>query len=214
MNHTPEEIENLFEKYGLLSDEELLKLIREGDDLAEDVLYTRYKPMVRGKARPYFLVGADREDIIQEGMIGLYRAVCDYGFERQVSFHSFAEMCITRQIITAVKRATRKKHGPLNNYVSLSHPVYEEGGESERTLSEILCSGENGDPEESLIGRENMEALFQNMEKTLSSFEKEVLSFYLQGESYQQIALKLDRSAKSIDNAIQRVKKKLESFLN
>lgn len=213
MNHTWEENEIRYSKLEKCSDEELIHLIRSGDEMAENILYNRYKPMVRGKARPYFLAGADREDIIQEGMIGLYRAVCDYGFDKQVTFHGFADMCITRQIITAVKRSTRKKHGPLNNSISLNHPVYEDDGENERTLSDVLYSSQNEDPEETLIVRENMEEIIQNIETSLSRFEKEVISLYLQGQSYQQIAEKLDRSTKSIDNAIQRVKKKLESFL-
>lgn len=198
----------------LLTDEALVQAIRDGDTEAEEILYTRYKPIVRGRARTYFLVGADREDIIQEGMIGLYKAVCDYGFDKQTSFRVFAELCITRQIITAIKSATRKKHTPLNNYVSINHPVYDEDNESERTLVDILESSRIDDPEEALIGRENYEAIAHDIRHTLTKLEKQVLGLYLEGLSYQQIAELLGRSVKCVDNAIQRVKKKLEERLN
>lgn len=196
-------------KYEEMTDETLIELIRAGDTLAEETLYTRCKQVVRGKARTYFLVGADREDIIQEGMIGLYKAVCDYEFGKQASFRAFAELCITRQIITAIKGATRKKHMPLNSYVSLSRPVYEDG-DAERTLIDVLSSAHVSDPEETLIGRENYEAIAEDIERTLSRLEKQTLALYLQGLSYQQIAQVLGRSTKCVDNAIQRVKKKLE----
>ena len=180
-----------------------------GDSDAEDVLYIRYKQVVRSKARTSFLVGADREDIIQEGMIGLYKAVCDYEFGKQASFRAFAELCITRQIITAIKSATRKKHIPLNTYVSLSRPVYEDG-DGERTLIDVLETTRISDPEEALIGRESYEAVARDIENALSKLEREALSLYLQGLSYQQIAAAMGRSTKCVDNAIQRVKKKLE----
>lgn len=198
--------------YEALTDEELIERIRMGDSDAEDVLYIRYKQVVRSKARTYFLVGADREDIIQEGMIGLYKAVCDYEFGKQASFRAFAELCITRQIITAIKSATRKKHIPLNTYVSLSRPVYEDG-DGERTLIDVLETTRISDPEEALIGRESYEAVARDIENTLSKLEREALSLYLQGLSYQQIAAAMGRSTKCVDNAIQRVKKKLEERL-
>lgn len=196
-----------------ITDEELVIGIRNGDISAEEKLYTRYKPIVRGRARTYFLVGADREDIIQEGMIGLYKAVCDYEFDKQTSFHVFAELCITRQIITAIKRATRKKHAPLNNYVSINRPLSDEDSENERTLVDVLESSRLNDPEEALIGRENYEAIAHDIRHTLTKLEKQVLSLYLEGLSYQQIADILGKSAKCVDNAIQRVKKKLEERL-
>ena len=199
-------------KYEEMTDETLIELIRAGDTLAEETLYTRYKQVVRGKARTYFLVGADREDIIQEGMIGLYKAVCDYEFGKQASFRAFAELCITRQIITAIKSATRKKHIPLNTYVSLSRPVYEDG-DGERTLIDVLETTRISDPEEALIGRESYEAVARDIENALSKLEREALSLYLQGLSYQQIAAAMGRSTKCVDNAIQRVKKKLEERL-
>ena len=198
--------------YEAMSDETLITRIREGDERAEELLYTRYKQVVHGKARTYFLVGADREDIIQEGMIGLYKAVCDYEFEKQASFRAFAELCITRKIITAIKSATRKKHMPLNSYVSLSCPVYDDG-DAERTLIDVLSSAHVSDPEETLIGRENCEAIALDIEQTLSRLEKQALSLYLQGLSYQQIAQVMERTPKCVDNAIQRVKKKLEDRL-
>ncbi len=198
--------------YAALSDEELLRRLRAGDADAEEALYMRYKPVVRSRARTYFLVGADREDIIQEGMIGLYKAVCDYEFDKQASFRVFAELCITRQIITAIKSATRKKHIPLNTYVSLSRPVYDDG-ESERTLIDVLQTARVSDPEEALIGRESYEAIARDIETILSPLERQSLALYLQGLSYQQIAAALGRSTKCVDNAIQRVKKKLEERL-
>ena len=196
------------------TDEVLIARLRAGDELAEEQLYARYKQIVRSKARTYFLVGADREDIIQEGMIGLYKAVCDYdpAFKKQTSFRAFAELCITRQIITAIKGATRKKHMPLNTYVSLNRTV--DDGDSERTLIDVLSISANcGDPEELLIGRENYEAVADSIEHSLSRLEKDALALYLQGYSYQQIADAMGKSTKCIDNAIQRVKKKLEEKL-
>ena len=208
-----DELERLgLPNYEALTDEELIERIRMGDSYAEDVLYIRYKQVVRSKARTYFLVGADREDIIQEGMIGLYKAVCDYEFGKQASFRAFAELCITRQIITAIKSATRKKHIPLNTYVSLSRPVYEDG-DGERTLIDVLETTRISDPEEALIGRESYEAVARDIENALSKLEREALSLYLQGLSYQQIAAAMGRSTKCVDNAIQRVKKKLEERL-
>ena len=200
--------------YADMDDETLIRRIRQGDPDAEEALYVRYKQLVRSKARTYFLVGADREDIIQEGMIGLYKAVCDYEFDKQASSRAFAELCITRQIITAIKSATRKKHIPLNTYISLSRPVYEEGSDSERTLIDVLQTTRISDPEEALIGRESYEAIARDIEHVLSRLEREALALYLQGLSYQQIAAALGRSTKCVDNAIQRVKKKLEERLH
>ena len=198
--------------YDALSDEELLAQHRAGDARAEDALYARYKQIVRSKARTYFLIGADREDIIQEGMIGLYKAVVDYQFDKNASFRSFAELCITRQIISAIKAATRKKHVPLNTYISFNRPAYE--SENERPLIDVLTSTRISDPEEVLIGRENYAAVADSIEHSLSKLERDALGLYLYGYSYQQIADHLQITTKSVDNAIQRVKKKLESRLN
>ena len=197
--------------YETLSDEDLLSLHRAGDARAEESLYARYKQIVRSKARTYFLIGADREDIIQEGMIGLYKAVVDYQFDKNASFRSFAELCITRQIISAIKAATRKKHVPLNTYISFNRPAYE--SENERPLIDVLTSTRISDPEEVLIGRENYAAVADSIEHSLSRLERDTLGLYLYGYSYQQIADHLQVTSKSVDNAIQRVKKKLEARL-
>ena len=197
--------------YETLSDEDLLSLHRAGDARAEEALYARYKQIVRSKARTYFLIGADREDIIQEGMIGLYKAVVDYQFDKNATFRSFAELCITRQIISAIKAATRKKHVPLNTYISFNRPAYE--SENERPLIDVLTSTRISDPEEVLIGRENYAAVADSIEHSLSRLERDTLGLYLYGYSYQQIADHLQVTSKSVDNAIQRVKKKLEARL-
>jgi len=197
--------------YEALSDEELLVLHRAGDARAEDMLYARYKQIVRSKARTYFLIGADREDIIQEGMIGLYKAVLDYQPDRQASFRSFSELCITRQIISAIKSATRKKHMPLNTYISFNRSVFD--GDNERPLIDVLTSTRMTDPEEVLIGRENYAAVADSIEHSLSKLEHNALGLYLYGYSYQQIADAMQVTTKSVDNAIQRVKKKLEARL-
>ncbi|MBQ7277731.1 MAG: RNA polymerase sporulation sigma factor SigH [Clostridia bacterium] len=194
------------------SDEELLTLLRGGDQEAEWELYDRYKLLVRARARTFFLVGADHEDLVQEGMLGLYKAVCEFDSSKNASFRSFAELCITRQILTAIKTATRKKHQPLNTYVSLNQPVFEPGS-TDRTLLDILSGMGVSDPEEMLIGRENMEAVARDIQKKLSPLEKQVLGLYIEGLSYQQIGQLLHKPPKSIDNAIQRVKKKLEEHL-
>ena len=195
-----------------LSDEMLITRLRRGDEEAEGLLYARYKQVIRSKARSYFLVGADKEDVIQEGMIGLYKAICDYEFDKQVSFKAFADLCITRQIITAIKSATRKKHVPLNTYISLNRPVHE--GEGVGTLVDVLAGSHVSSPEELLIGRENCEAMARSIEQTLSHLEKAALELYLQGHSYHQIASSLGKSTKCVDNAIQRIKKKLAKQIN
>ena len=199
--------------YKNAKDEELVLMAQNGDDAAQDYLLDKYKSLVRAKSRAYFLIGADSEDIIQEGMIGLYKAVRDYNEEKNTSFRSFAELCVNRQMITAIKAATRQKHQPLNSYVSLNKPVYEE--ESEQTYMDFLqsSSGSLLNPEALLIGQENKSFLEDQMVKNLSSFETRVLVLYLQGRSYFEIANVLDKPEKSIDNALQRVKKKLEKFL-
>ena len=199
--------------YKIAKDEELVLMAQNGDDAAQEYLLDKYKSLVRAKSRAYFLIGADSEDIIQEGMIGLYKAVRDYNEEKNASFRSFAELCVNRQMITAIKAATRQKHQPLNSYVSLNKPVYEE--ESEQTYMDFLQSSSSSllNPEALLIGQENKTFLEDQMVKNLSSFETKVLVLYLQGRSYFEIAHVLDKPEKSIDNALQRVKKKLEKFL-
>lgn len=199
--------------YENAKDEELVLMAQNGDDEAQDYLLDKYKFLVRAKSRAYFLIGADNEDIIQEGMIGLYKAVRDFNEEKNAAFRSFAELCVNRQMITAIKAATRQKHQPLNSYISLNKPVYEE--ESEQTYMDFLQSSSEAllNPEALLIGQENKSFLEDQMVKNLSSFETRVLVLYLQGRSYFEIAHVLDKPEKSIDNALQRVKKKLEKFL-
>ncbi|MBQ3509229.1 MAG: RNA polymerase sporulation sigma factor SigH [Peptococcaceae bacterium] len=195
-----------------LSDEEIVELAKYGNVGALEYLINKYKNFVRAKARTYFLIGADREDIIQEGMIGLYKAIRDYRYDRQASFRAFAEICVTRQIITAIKTATRQKHIPLNSYVSLNKPVFDE--ESERTLGEVVVTEKDGNPEDLFINQENLMDIESTMHKILSPLEQEVVNLYLEGKSYQEIAEHLGRHVKSVDNALQRVKRKLEQYLD
>lgn len=195
-----------------MSDEEVVVLVqKDRNELAMAHLVNKYKNFVRSKARSYFLVGADRDDIIQEGMIGLYKATRDFDYERQASFRAFAELCVTRQIITAIKTATRQKHMPLNSYISLNKPVYTE--ESERTLMDMIANVRVSDPEELIITREEFADIEKNMTYLLSELEWHVLLGYLDGKSYQEMAGETDRRIKSIDNALQRVKRKLEKYL-
>lgn len=206
-----EETQGEFSQYTDLTDERIVELSHEGDATAEEYLLDKYKNFVRSKARSYFLVGADHEDIVQEGMIGLYKAIRDYRPDKLSSFRAFAELCITRQIITAIKTATRQKHIPLNNYVSLNKPLYDE--ESDRTLLDVIIEGRTSDPEEMIINMENVGNIRTKINEVLSGLEQEVLNAYLDGKSYQEIAESLGRHVKSIDNALQRVKRKLEKYL-
>lgn len=203
--------EDLVVRYSNLSDEEVVELCHAGDNLAEEYLLDKYKNFVRSKARSYFLIGADHEDIVQEGMIGLYKAIRDYRPEKLSSFRAFAELCITRQIITAIKTATRQKHIPLNSYISLNKPLYDE--ESDRTLMDVIMEGRVSNPEEILINREDLVNINDRIKDVLSGLEQDVLNAYLDGKSYQEIAESLGRHVKSIDNALQRVKRKLEKYL-
>jgi len=199
-------------QFDSMTDEEVILIAQsETPNDAVEFIVNKYKNYVRAKARSYFLIGADKEDIIQEGMIGLYKAVRDFRPERQVSFRAFAELCITRQIITAIKTATRQKHIPLNSYVSLNKPLYTE--ESERTLMDVISSIMVADPEELVISREEFSDIEAHMGSLLSSLEWKVLMGYLDGKTYQQMAEEVDRSIKSIDNALQRVKRKMEKYL-
>ena len=198
-------------RYNQYSDEEIVEMSHQGDASAEEYLLDKYKNFVRSKARSYFLVGADHEDIVQEGMIGLYKAIRDFRPDKLSSFRAFAELCITRQIITAIKTATRQKHIPLNNYVSLNKPLYDE--ESDRTLLDVIVEGRVSDPEELIINMENVGNIRTKINEVLSGLEQEVLNAYLDGKSYQEIAEALGRHVKSIDNALQRVKRKLEKYL-
>ncbi|NLY39605.1 MAG: RNA polymerase sporulation sigma factor SigH [Firmicutes bacterium] len=193
------------------SDEDIVSEAKDGNTIALEFLINKYKNFVKAKARSYFLIGADREDIIQEGMIGLYKAIRDFKGDKLSSFRAFAELCITRQIITAIKTATRQKHIPLNSYVSLNKPIYDE--DSDRTLLDILSGSKITDPEELMINREEYHDIEFKMGEILSDLEWKVLTLYLEGKSYQEIAVDLKRHVKSIDNALQRVKRKLERYL-
>lgn len=197
-----------FEK---MEDEYLVEYVREGDSNALEYLINKYKNFVRAKARSYFLIGADHEDIVQEGMIGLYKAIRDFKGDKLSSFKAFAELCITRQIITAIKTATRQKHIPLNSYVSLDRPIYDE--ESDRTLLDVICGTRVTDPEELLINQEEFDDIELKMGEILSDLERKVLMLYLDGRTYQEISVDLNRHVKSIDNALQRVKRKLERYV-
>lgn len=204
------ELKNINE-FNEFSDEEVVMKAKLGETKALEYLISKYEKSVRMKSKSYFLIGADKEDIYQEGMIGLYKSIRDFNPEKQVSFKAFADLCISRQIITAIKTATRQKHIPLNTYISLNKPVYED--ESDRTLVDIITSLKISDPEELMIGKEQMEYIEKEISKVLSDLEMEVLQSYLDGKSYQEIAYDLDRESKSVDNALQRVKKKLEKCL-
>ena len=204
--------EELYGEFADLTDEEILLAIRDKDDkVALDYLINKYRNFVRAKARSYFLIGADREDIIQEGMIGFYKAIRDFRNDKLSSFRAFAELCVTRQIITAIKTATRQKHIPLNSYISLNKPIYDE--DSDRTLLDVLSGAKAADPEDLVISREEFIDIEKKMEEILSDLEWKVLMSYLDGKSYQEIAEDLDRHVKSIDNALQRVKRKLEKYM-
>ena len=193
-------------------DYELVDMAKQGDKYAINKLIEKYSIMVKAKAKTYFLVGADKEDIIQEGLIGLYKAIRDYDEDKTCSFRHFADICVTRQIITAIKTATRQKHIPLNTYISLNRPMFEE--ESERTLYDMVTTSLDNDPEGLVIDKEAYKDMENRMKKTLSKFEEEVFIRYLSGQSYSDIAISLSKDAKSVDNAIQRVKKKLEKNLS
>ncbi|MFE7064789.1 RNA polymerase sporulation sigma factor SigH [Sutcliffiella halmapala] len=195
----------------LMEDEQVVEHVHLGDSEALDYLINKYKNFVRAKARSYFLIGADREDIVQEGMIGLYKAIRDFREDKLTSFKAFAELCITRQIITAIKTATRQKHIPLNSYVSLDKPIYDE--ESDRTLMDVISGAKVMDPEELIINQEEFDDIEVKMAELLSDLERKVLVLYLDGRSYQEISEDLNRHVKSIDNALQRVKRKLERYL-
>jgi len=197
--------------YTDMPDEDLVRSAKDGDSLAAEFLISKDRNFVRVKAKAYFLIGADREDIIQEGMIGLYKAIRDFRADKLSSFRAFAELCITRQIITAIKTATRQKHIPLNSYISLNKPIYDE--DSDRTLLDVISSIKVSDPEELVINQEASNTMRERIRRNLSDLEHKVLTAYLEGKSYQEMATELNRHVKSIDNALQRVKRKLERNL-
>lgn len=205
------------QKWGHLSDEALLSKIHfsgHPNEILEatDVLMERYKEMVRSKARTYFLIGADRDDVIQEGMIGLYKAIMDYKSEKNASFHTFAQLCVVRQILSAVRVSSRLKHLPLNEYISLNHPVNDEDGK-ETTMLDLLPDPNGCSPEDILMSIEERKRLDKQIDTSLSPLERRVLRLFLQGLDYIEIAEKIEKSPKSVDNALQRVKQKISRML-
>ena len=199
--------------FSTINDEKIVMSAKAGNEKALNYIINKYKNYVRAKTKTYFLIGADKEDIFQEGMIGLYKAIRDYREDKLTSFKAFADVCITRQIITAVKTATRQKHIPLNSYISLNKPLYDD--DADRTLIDVIgSSGKISDPEEMMITREEIAAMADKLNKVLSKLELNVLTLYLEGKSYQEVADEMNRHVKSIDNALQRVKRKLEKYFN
>lgn len=198
-------------RYEGKSDEEIVALAQNGDLEGMDYLLVHYKQLVTHKCRPYFLVGADRDDVIQEGMIGLYKAVREYDPTRSIPFRTYADLRIQNQVMSAVRATVRQKHIPLNSYVSLSTPVYE--GEEGRTLMDTLVENRSTDPMELLIDREDIDSIEKHLQPLLSPLEKEVYSLYLEGKNYQEIARVLGRTAKSIDNTLWRLKFKMAEVL-
>ena len=193
--------------YENMTDEEIVALA-EKDRSAEEFLLNKYKNLVKSRAKMYFLAGGDNDDLMQEGMIGLFKAIHDYNSDKQASFYSFAELCVKRQIFTAIKTAARQKHQPLNTYISLNKPVYEDV--SERTLVETLAERESVDPKKLYIMHEKLKDIEKEIDEKLSDLEKRVLILHLQGMSYQEISEIINKPTKSIDNALQRIKKKLD----
>lgn len=199
------------EKYEGLTDEELIALFRDGDQEAMEKLLNKYKEMVLRKAKSMYILGGDSDDLIQEGMLGLFKAVRDYDCGRDASFRTFAQLCVTRQLYTAVKASSRKKHLPLNTAISLSRPVREDGEEDEEFL-DCLEADASSNPEVYLIGQEEIERLEEKIEKELSPLEKQVLELHLTGMGYVEIAHVLNRDEKSTDNALQRIRTKLKKW--
>ena len=195
-------------KYMELSDEEIIAKIKDGDEKALTYLLEKYKELVNMKVGKYFLIGAEREDIVQEGMIGLYKAIKNFNEEKQNSFKSFANICIERQLITAIKTSNRQKHMPLNSYLSLNNAAYDKNEENSVELIDTFDGKNVEDPLETIMKKEYYENVQTEIEKNLSKFEKQVLDRFIKGESYNVIAKKLDTQVKSVDNAIQRIRKK------
>ena len=206
-------MDNTSEKsFASFCDEDLVALAQKGDDKALDYLFGKYIPYVRNKSLSYFIAGADRDDIIQEGMIGLFKAVRDFSSERSVTFKTFADLCVTRQILTAVKNASRQKHAPLNFYISLNKSVSDD--DDDPTLEDILSHTKSTNPEDILLEKEKADTLGAEMKELLSEFEQCVLTLYLQGKSYADIAREVDKTPKAVDNALQRIKKKFEKIFS
>ena len=201
------------DKYRELSDVELIVRLREGQTDITDYIMEKYKDLVKNKARSMYILGADNDDLIQEGMIGLFKAIRDYDTGRDASFYTFAELSISRQIYTAVQASRRQKHIPLNNYISLYKNTSDNADEDEKYLIDSLSADGGMSPEEMIIDRENVDMLEQQIEESLSQFEKQVLDLYITGMSYVQIARVLGKDEKSTDNAIQRLKIKIKRII-
>ena len=196
----------LNENYDKMSDEELIEIIKSGDKNAQEYLIDKYKDLVNMKVGKYFMIGSERDDIVQEGLIGLYKAIKSYSDDKKNSFKTFANMCIERQLITAIKSSNRQKHMPLNSYLSLNTKAYEDDEES--NILDVFDSHQVEDPLDTITKKEYYKTVEKAIDESLSDFEKQVLKRYIQGESYVQIAEKLDSPVKSVDNAIQRIRKK------
>jgi RNA polymerase sporulation-specific sigma factor len=207
-NNRPESIGS-----GEIEDRALVFRARDGDGAAMDRIVDKYRGFVRLKASSYFLAGGDSDDLIQEGLIGLFKAVRDFRVDREASFRSFAELCVTRQIITAIKTAARNKHTPLNSYVSFSYSRAGAGAEQEMSLAEVLAGDPVADPASQAVSSEELRALVECLGSTLSSLEARVLTMYLEGDSYEQIAEEVGSGPKAVDNALQRVKRKVSAHL-
>ena len=202
-------------KYHKLTDEQIIDEIKNGNEEALVFLLEKYKDLVNSKVGKYFIIGAEREDTIQEGMIGLFKAIKNYNSEMQSSFKSFANICIERQLITAIKTSNRQKHQPLNTYLSLNTDAYDNNEDDSVELLETFNSKTIEDPLETIMKREQYNEVENAVNKNLSDFEKKVLNSYLNGESYNTIATKLETPVKSVDNAIQRIRKKaIKNILN
>lgn len=203
------------DSYKAYSDEELILRLRDGEENITDYIMDKYKNLVKSKAKSMYILGADNDDLIQEGMIGLFKAVRDYDSGRDASFFTFADLCISRQMYTAVQASGRQKHAPLNTYISLYSNVTETGeqGGEEAELLNVLASRAELSPEEMVIDKENVESLEKTIERELSSFEKQVLDLYITGMSYVQIAKVLGKDEKATDNALQRIKGKLRKAI-
>lgn len=202
---------NKLKDYNSKTDEELIEIIKKGDKFAQDYILNKYKPLVKLNSRTYFIMGADNEDIIQEGMIGLYKAIRDFKPDKNTSFKVFAELCINRQIISAIKAATRQKHIPLNSYISLNKTAFDEN--NNETYLDMLEEKTVSDPETVYIVQEDKTFIEKKIDSVLSDFEAKVLNIYLHDLSYAEISKITGRSEKSIDNALQRIKRKIEKFM-
>ncbi len=202
-----------YEEYGLCSDGELIDRLRRGEEPIMDYICDKYKNLVRSKAKSMFILGADNEDLIQEGMIGLFKAVRDFDSGRDASFRTFAELCISRQMYTAVQASKRQKHAPLNTYISLDGADASQDGQDGVELKELLADRAEQSPEELFLDKERVAYLEEKIDRELSDFERQVLDLYMTGMSYSEIARVLGRDEKATDNALQRLKAKIKRML-